>query len=127
MVVNTSLGWDVAPPDAEAQAGRLRLGAARARDRGPRGPPAARDLGRQRRGAVVANSRWSAAALRTDLTDAAGQPMPALRNTLSVENLVETPSPEFEPGCLGDVSNRGGTIAAVGTDVHSHLFGSAGR
>ena len=69
------------------------------------------------------NSRWSAS-LRADLTDAAGQPMPALRNMLSVENLVETPSPDFEPGCLGTSSNTGGTIAAVGTDVHSHRFGS---
>ena len=52
VVVNTSLGWDVAPPDADRAAGGLRLGAARARHRRARGPRPARDLGRQRRGAV---------------------------------------------------------------------------
>ena len=124
VVVNTSLGWDVAPADAEAQQGgsdwaQLVRGTAGLEDRLLHATSAGNDAGPSSR-----NSRWSAS-LRTDLTDAAGQPMGALRNTLSVENLVETPAPDFEPGCLGASSNRGGTIAAVGTDVHSHLFGSA--
>ena len=123
VVVNTSLGWDVAPADAEAQqAGsdwaQLVRGTAGLEDRVLHATSAGNDAGPS-----STNSRWSAS-LRADLTDAAGQPMGALRNTLAVENLVETPAPEFEPGCLGVSSNRGGTIAAVGTDVHSHLFGS---
>ena len=111
-------------PDAEAQQGgsdwaQLVRGTAGLEDRLLHATSAGNDAGPSSR-----NSRWSAS-LRADLTDAAGQPMGALRNTLAVENLVETPAPDFEPGCLGVTSNRGGTIAAVGTDVHSHLFGSA--
>ena len=70
------------------------------------------------------NSRWSAAALRSDLTNQFDLPMPPLRNTLAVENLVDTGSPAFEPGCLAVTSNRSGNIAAVGSDVFSHRFGS---
>jgi hypothetical protein len=123
VVVNTSLGWDVVPPDADAQQGgsdwaQLVRGTAGLEDRVLHATSAGNDAGPSSR-----NSRWSAS-LRTDLTDAAGQTMPPLRNTLSVENLVETPAPGFEPGCLGVTSNRGGNIAAIGTDVHSHRFGS---
>src|SRR5688500_18783148 len=50
--------------------------------------------------------------------------MGPLRNTLAGEGRGETPAPDFEPGCLDVSSNRGGTIAAVGADVHSHLFDS---
>ena len=122
VVVNTSLGWDVAPPDAGARQGgsdwaQLVRGIAGLEDRVLHATSAGNDAGPSSR-----NSRWSAS-LRTDLTDATGQPMPALRNTLAVESLVETAAPEFEPGCLDISSNRGGTIAAVGANVHSHLFG----
>ena len=124
VVVNTSLGYLVIPPDAEVrQAGsdwaQLVRATAGLEDRILHATSAGNDAGPSSR-----NSRWTAS-LRADLTDAAGQPMPPLRNTLSVENLVETPAPAFEPGCLAVTSNRGGNIAVVGTDVHSHLFGSA--
>ena len=124
VVVNTSLGWDVTPTDDQAQQGgsdwaQLVRGTAGLEDRLLHATSAGNVAGPS-----STNSRWSAS-LRSDLTDAAGQPMGALRNTLSVENLVETSAPALEPGCLAVSSNRGGTIAAVGTDVHSHLFGSA--
>ena len=124
VVVNTSLGWLPAPDDEDARLGgfdwaQLVRATAGLEDRLLHATSAGNVAGPASR-----NSRWSAS-LRTDLTDAAGQPVPALRNTLAVENLVETPAPAFEPGCLAVTSNRGGTIAAVGTDVHSHLFGSA--
>ena len=70
------------------------------------------------------NTRWSSAAVRPDLENAFGQQMDPLRNTLAVENISDTGAPDFEPGCLALTSNRGGTIAGVGTDVFSHLFGS---
>ena len=41
---------------------------------------------------------------------------------MAVENLVDTGPPAYQSGCLGLTSNRGGTVAAVGTDVFSHLF-----
>ena len=124
VVVNTSMGWDVTPADAEARLGgsdwaQLVRGTAGLEDRLLHATSAGNSAGPS-----STNSRFSAS-LRTDLTDAAGQPLGALRNTLSVENLVETAAPAFEPGCLGVFSNRGGTIAVVGSDVHSHLFGSA--
>ncbi len=123
VVVNTSLGWDVPPPDATARQGgsdwaQLVRGTAGLEDRVLHATSAGNDAGPSAR-----NSRWSAS-LRTDLTDAAGQPLGPLRNTLAVENLAETAAPDFEPGCLDVSSNRGGTIATVGADVHSHLFGS---
>jgi hypothetical protein len=70
------------------------------------------------------NTRWSSAAVRSDLQNSFGFPMTALRNTLAVENLSDTGAPAFEPGCLSPLSNRNGTIAAVGEDVFSHLFGA---
>jgi Tol biopolymer transport system component len=122
VVVNTSLGSLVVPSQSEAQqAGsdwaQLVRATAGLEDRVLHATSAGNAAAPS-----ATNSRWTAS-LRADLTDAAGQPMAALRNTLSVENLVETP--DFEPGCLAVSSNRGGTIAVVGTDVHSHLFGSA--
>ena len=124
VVVNTSLAFRVVPADAEAQQvgsdwAQLVRATAGLEDRVLHATSAGNVAGPSSR-----NSRWSAS-LRADLTDATGHPMGALRNTLAVENLVETPAPDFEPGCLGVTSNRGGTIAVVGTDVHSHLFGSA--
>jgi hypothetical protein len=71
---------------------------------------------------ATANSPWVSAALRSDLTDIGGLPAPALRNTLAVENLADTGAPAYESGCLGISSNRGGNLAAVGTNVFSHLL-----
>ena len=71
------------------------------------------------------NSRWSAAAVRTDLENAFGFPMTPLTNTAVVENVSDTGTPAFEPGCLSISSNRGGHLATIGEDVFSHLFGSA--
>jgi hypothetical protein len=124
VVVNTSLGWDSPAPDSQAQQGgsewaQLVRGSAGLEDRMLHATSAGNDAV-----SATRNSRWSAAALRSDLTNASGAPMTALRNTLAVENLVDTGSPAFEPSCLGISSNRGGTIAAVGEDVFSHLFGS---
>ncbi len=124
VVVNTSLGPLVAITDLKAQDdgsdwGQLVKGSAGLEDRMLHATSAGNTSGR-----AATNSRWSAAAVRPDLENAFGQPMPALRNTLAVENLVDTGSPEFEPGCLGTDSNSAGTISAVGTDVYSHRFGS---
>ena len=74
---------------------------------------------------AATNSPWMSAALRADLTDVTDVPVGPLPNTLAVENLVDTGPPAFAPGCLAASSNRGGNIAAVGTDVFSHLLGSA--
>ena len=70
------------------------------------------------------NSPWVAAALRSDLTETGGFPAARLPNTLAVENLVDTGAPAFEPGCPALTSNRGGNIAAVGTNVFSNLLGA---
>jgi hypothetical protein len=74
------------------------------------------------------NSPWVSAALRGDLTDIDGFPAARLGNTLAVENLVDSGAPAYDSGCLGISSNRGGNLAAVGTDVFSHLLSpSAGN
>ena len=45
--------------------------------------------------------------------------MTPLTNTAVVENVSDTDTPAFEPGCLSMTSNRGGNIATVGEDVFS--------
>jgi hypothetical protein len=72
------------------------------------------------------NSPWVSATLRTDLADPLeGGAVGRLTNTLAVENLVDSGAPAFTPGCLSFTSNHGGTIAAVGHEVFSNLFGAA--
>ena len=124
VVVNTSLGRDAVVTDDVARLdgsdwGQLVRSSAGLEDRMLHATSAGNIGGQANR-----NSRWSSAALRSDLTNAFDLPMTPLRNTLAVENLQDTGSPAFEPGCLDLTSNRNGTIAAVGTDVFSHRFGS---
>ena len=124
VVVNTSLGWETPVDDNEAREGgsdwgQLVRGSAGLEDRMFHATSAGNIAGPANK-----NSRWSAAALRTDLENAFGLPMTPLRNTAAVESLSDSGSPAFEPGCLGATSNRSGTIATVGEDVFSHLFGS---
>ena len=124
VVVNTSLGFDVAVDDAEARTSgsdwaQLVRGSAGLEDRMFHATSAGNIAGPANK-----NSRWSAAALRSDLENQFGLPMTPLRNTAAVENLSDTGSPAFEPGCLSTFSNRNGNIATVGEDVFSHLFGS---
>jgi hypothetical protein len=71
------------------------------------------------------NSPWVSATLRTDLVEPDGSPVGRLSNTLAVENVLDTGAPAFAPGCLAFSSNHGGTIAAVGNEVFSNLFGGA--
>ena len=71
------------------------------------------------------NGFWVSAALRTDLTDIDGAPLQPVQQTLAVENLVDTGSPAYEPGCLATTSNRGGNLAAVGTNVFSLKLGTS--
>ena len=66
-------------------------------------------------------SEWNAAALRTDLVDPDGSGRPRLSNTLVTEDLVDSGAPAFEPRCRSLESNTGGHIAAVGTEVFSHI------
>ena len=124
VVVNTSLGFLVTPPDDEARTvgsdwGQLVKGSPGLEDRMFHATSAGNSAGPANR-----NSRWSAAALRTDLENAFGLPMSPLTNTAVVENVSDTGTPAFEPGCLAISSNRGGHMATVGEDVFSHLFGS---
>jgi hypothetical protein len=124
LVVNTSLGQDAVVADAEARNrgsdwAQLVRGSSGLEDRMFHATSAGNIAGPANR-----NSRWSAAALRSDLENQFGLPMTPLRNTAAVENLSDTGSPAFEPGCLSTSSNRGGNIATVGEDVFSHLFGS---
>ncbi len=125
VVVNTSLGWDTGATDNQARTGgsdwvQLVRGSAGLEDRMFHATSAGNVAGPANR-----NSRWSAAALRADLQNASGFPMTPLTNTAVVENVSDTDTPAFEPGCLSITSNRGGNIATVGEDVFSHLFGSA--
>ena len=122
VVVNTSLGAPAT--DAESQENgsdwaQLVRGTAGLENRMLHATSAGNDAL-----AAANNSRWSAAAVRSDLTDAADAPMGRLRNTLAVENVSDSGAPAYEPGCLAVSSNRGGTIAAVGEDVFSHRFGA---
>jgi Ca2+-binding RTX toxin-like protein len=71
------------------------------------------------------NSPWVSATLRTDLVEPDGSPVGRLSNTLAVENVLDSGAPAFTPGCLAFSSNHGGTIAAVGNEVFSNLFGGA--
>jgi Tol biopolymer transport system component len=124
VVVNTSLGWDVPVGDAEARSAgsdwaQLVRGSSGLEDRMFHATSAGNIAGPANK-----NSRFAAAALRTDLENQFALPMTPLRNTAAVENLRDTGSPAFEPGCLSTNSNRGGNIATVGEDVFSHLFGS---
>jgi hypothetical protein len=125
VVVNTSLGFLNPPADDEVRTagsdwGQLVRGSAGLEDRMFHATSAGNSAGPATR-----NSRWSAAALRTDLKNAFDFPMTPLTNTAVVENVSDTGTPAFEPGCLSTTSNRGGNIATVGEDVFSHLFGSA--
>ena len=124
VVVNTSLGWLVPVDEAEARSAgsdwaQLVRGSSGLEDRMFHATSAGNIAGPANR-----NSRFSAAALRSDLENQFGLPMTPLRNTAAVENLRDTGSPAFDPGCLSTTSNRNGNIATVGEDVFSHLFGS---
>ena len=124
VVVNTSLGWLVPVDEAEARSAgsdwaQLVRGSTGLEDRMFHAASAGNIAGPANR-----NSRFSAAALRSDLENQFGLPMLPLRNTAVVENLRDTGSPAFDPGCLSTTSNRNGNIATVGEDVFSHLFGS---
>jgi hypothetical protein len=69
-------------------------------------------------GAAV-NSEWTAAAL-LPLEDAGtGAPIANLSNTVVVENVAATTTEPFRPGCIAPSSEVGGTIAGVGSPVHS--------
>ncbi len=124
VVVNASMGHNPNTDDASArQEGSdwaTAIRAANATDRLFHAGSAGND-------AVPAtrNSHWASAALRSDLTNAAGDPVQPLTQTLAVENLVDGGPPAFEPRCLGISSNRGGHIAAVGTNVFSLKLGNA--
>ena len=124
VVVNTSLGPITPTPDVQSQLeGSDWAQLVRSRQGLENRMLHAASAGNSAASAGL-NSRWSNAAVRSDLENAFGQQMDPLRNTLAVENISDTGAPDFEPGCLATTSNRGGTIAAVGTDVFSHLFGS---
>jgi hypothetical protein len=69
-------------------------------------------------GAAV-NSEWTAAALLPLQDAASGDAIPNLANTLVVENHVATATEPFEPGCAAASSELGGTVAGVGSPVHS--------
>ena len=125
VVVNTSLGLESPATDAEAKTdgsswGQLVRGSTGLEDKMFHATSAGNIAGPANR-----NSRWAAAALRTDLENAGGFPMTRLTNTAVVENISDTGAPAFEPACLSFTSNRGGNIATIGEDVFSHLFGSA--
>jgi hypothetical protein len=64
------------------------------------------------------NSEWTAATL-LPLEDAGGVPIPNLSNTLVVENVAATTTEPFRPGCVAPSSEFGGTVAGVGSPVHS--------
>lgn len=67
-------------------------------------------------------SPWNAARLLPGLTDAAGNTVPNLNNTLVVENSMNSPAGEYipvEPQCQVWDSFRGGDISGVGTNVWS--------
>jgi hypothetical protein len=75
-------------------------------------------------GLARAGSVWSAAAVRDDLRDDNGTPVPRLQNTLSVENVRET-ADASGLACLNPTSNSGGSVAAPGKNVYS--FDKRGR
>ncbi len=75
-------------------------------------------------GLARAGSVWSAAGIRDDLRDANGTPVSRLQNTVSVENVRETPDASGL-ACLNPTSNSGGSVAAPGKDVYS--FDRRGR
>jgi len=64
-------------------------------------------------------SPFAAAAL-LPLTDALGNVVPNLTNTLVVENVVGRAVPPYDPQCLNNTSKIGGHVSAVGTDVDSY-------
>ena len=67
-------------------------------------------------------SFWNAARLLSGLTDAVGNPVTNLNNTLVVENAMNTPADEYnpvKPQCQWWESFRGGNIAGIGTNVWS--------
>jgi hypothetical protein len=69
-------------------------------------------------GAAV-NSEWTAAVL-LPLQDAeTGAVIPPLTNTLVVGNHTATSTEPFRPGCGAPSSEVGGTIAGVGSPIHS--------
>lgn len=66
------------------------------------------------------NSKWSAAALLSPLVDpASGLTVSNLANTLVVESFTATAAEPFRPGCSSPTAEVGGTIAAIGSPVHS--------
>lgn len=70
-------------------------------------------------GAAV-NSDWTAATLLSPLVDpVSGLTVPNLANTLVVENFTSTATEPFRPGCIASSAEIGGTIAGVGSPVHS--------
>ncbi len=64
-----------------------------------------------------------AAALRTDLVDGIGTPVPALTNTVVVENVWAAPEP-FGTTCLHGSSFHGGHLAGSGVDAYSFTAAS---
>ena len=126
VVVNTSLGYPAAPglppdvSDAEAREDGLDWAELVRRDDLEERMLHATSAGNAA-GRTDINSRWTAS-LRPDLRDGSGATIAPLRNTLAVENIADTGAPAFQPGCLSLTSNRGGTVAAVGTGVFSHRF-----
>ena len=64
-------------------------------------------------------SESGAAALLANLVDGTGTPVSNITNTLLVENVLNTASEPFEPGCRRATSNVGGHIAAIGHAVFS--------
>jgi hypothetical protein len=67
-------------------------------------------------------SDFSAAATMTAMATADGIPVPALTNTVSVENLSGTGGHPRRIRCLDVNSFVGGTLSAIGTDVTSLSF-----
>jgi hypothetical protein len=119
IAVNTSLGYPgffPAPFDARTFASAW---ASQIRVRGLENRLVqATAAGNNRKSPALDNSEWTGAALRGDLTDpATGKPIAPLRNTLVVENDFRGGPPDWQPGCTATSSSKGGTIAAVGTQV----------
>ena len=71
-------------------------------------------------------SPYTAAALMQDLRDSSGVAVAPLKNTLVVENTVNSDVPPFRPVCLEVSSKVGGDIAAIGTEVWSLTGPQAG-
>ena len=74
------------------------------------------------------NSKWAAAALLSPLVDpVSGLTVPNLSNTLVVESFTATATEPFRAGCSSPTAETGGTIAAIGSPVHSFDSPTTGR